>query len=472
MIPADTGGLIAISPARNLQSTWQLECVREAVVGCSMVLCLVGYFMTEYGRSYMTRPNPFRPTFGSVPHTVAGRDDVLDRIAAVFALVEGDPDATMAVTGHRGTGKTVLLNKAVQAARERGWGAVSVSATDGPTAESVIEAVAAAQMERRRTHRRGVGRLAGVQALGFGLSWSPPPHNGNPSLRYILTDFAEQAARSRVGLLIALDEMQHLPLREAREFASALQHVIRNESRPVVFIGAGLTVIESTLLADPGMTFFGRCARIPIGPIDDSEARRAIREPLRDAGMRIDEDALDTAVAAARGYPFMLQQIGYHMWRSVSEPSGRITSAAVRTGVRLAQEAMVNQVFRPDWARLGPLERTALSAMSRDDGPTTTRDVRSRLGMTSATWATYRKRLDRRRSDRRSPSGASRLCPRTDASVGTHSTTTRQEAKRALIRSALRPCGTASSMRWPPSRLIHTPRSGGRSALTGVTSVR
>ena len=44
----------------------------------------------------------------------------------------------------------------------------------------------------------------------------------------------------------------------------------------------------------------------------------------------------------------------------------------------LAREAMVNQVFRPDWERFGPLEHQALAAMSQDDGPTTTGDVRSR----------------------------------------------------------------------------------------------
>ncbi len=34
--------------------------------------------------------------------------------------------------------------------------------------------------------------------------------------------------------------------------------MIRNKGGPVVFLGAGLTVIESTILSDPGMTFFGR----------------------------------------------------------------------------------------------------------------------------------------------------------------------------------------------------------------------
>ncbi|WP_420612892.1 ATP-binding protein [Candidatus Spongiisocius sp.] len=339
----------------------------------------------------MATPNPFRPTFGSVPHTLAGRDEVLARISATFGLIEGDPDATAVVIGHRGTGKTVLLNKAVLAARERRWAAVSVSATDGPLEEAVIEAVAASQIARSRGPR--IGQLTGIQALGFGLSWSPPPHGSNPSLRYILTDFADQAARSGVGMLIALDEMQHLSRGEARRFASALQHVIRNEGHSVVFLGAGLSVIETTILSDPGMTFFGRCARIPIGPLDDAEARRAIREPLRDAGIRIEAAALDEAVAAARGYPFMLQQVGYQTWRSTSDWSSPVTVATVRAGISLAQEAMVNQVLKPDWARLSPLEHRALVAMSHDDGPTRTSDLRARLRMTSGTWATYRRRL-------------------------------------------------------------------------------
>ncbi len=43
--------------------------------------------------------------------------------------------------------------------------------------------------------------------------------------------------------------------------------MIRNKGHPVVFLGAGLTVIESTILSDPGMTFFGR-AWSPIEPSD------------------------------------------------------------------------------------------------------------------------------------------------------------------------------------------------------------
>ena len=81
------------------------------------------------------------------------------------------------------------------------------------------------------------------------------------------------------------------------------------------------------------------------------------------------------------------------MWRSAPGPAGSISLAAARASVALAQEAMVSQVLKPDWARLGPLERKALAAMSRDNGPTATSDVRSRLRMTSSTWATYRRRL-------------------------------------------------------------------------------
>lgn len=89
----------------------------------------------------------------------------------------------------------------------------------------------------------------------------------------------------------------------------------------------------------------------------------------------------------------MLQQVGYQTWRSTSDWSVAVTVAAVREGIALAQEAMVNQVLKPDWARLSPLEHRALVAMSHDDGPTRTSDLRYRIRMTSGTWATYRRRL-------------------------------------------------------------------------------
>lgn len=337
----------------------------------------------------MKSPNPFRPTFGTPPHTLAGRSEVLRRIAGVFTPRVGDPDATMVITGHRGTGKTVLLNRAVQMAHAQKWAAVSISAADGPVARALIEAVTASTTTNRR---RGT-RLTGAQALGFGLSWSPPAHTDNPSLRYILTDLTEQTAKSGTGLLIALDEMQHLKVDKAREFASALQHVIRNEGRPAVFIGAGLTVIEGTILADAGMTFFGRCARAPIGLLSDDYARQAICQPLEDSGSSIDEEALDAVINAAHGYPFMLQQVGYHMWETVSNLSSGITLDTAQAGIALAQDAMENQVLRPDWARLGAIERQALTAMSRDAGPTQTASLRSRLDMSSSKWGVYRKRL-------------------------------------------------------------------------------
>ena len=341
----------------------------------------------------MNSPNPFRPTFGAPPHTLSGRNEVLDRIANTFTLNEGDPDATMVVTGHRGTGKTVLLNKAVQMAHERKWAAVSVSAVDGPVARAVIEAVTASGTANKQRDGRLTNRLTSVQAVGFGLSWSPPTHTDNPSLRYVLTDLTEQAARSGTGLLIALDEMQHLRVDSAREFASALQHVIRNEGRPAVFIGAGLTVIESTILADAGMTFFGRCARSPIGLLSPQDASTAIRRPLEDSGASIDKEALDAVVVAAHGYPFMLQQIGYHIWEATPDLHSGIALDIAYAGIASAHEAMENQVLRPDWARLTPTERKALTAMSRDPGPSHTASLRSRLDMSSSKWGVYRNSL-------------------------------------------------------------------------------
>ena len=102
-------------------------------------------------------------------------------------------------------------------------------------------------------------------------------------------------------------------------FANAIQHVARREQRPVVFIGAGLPEVEDTVLADGGITFFQRCRRVAIGPISDEDVRAALEQPVVDAGGWIKPAALDAAVAAASGYPFMVQLIGFHAWEHASD---------------------------------------------------------------------------------------------------------------------------------------------------------
>ncbi|MCY4664455.1 MAG: hypothetical protein OXC00_07315 [Acidimicrobiaceae bacterium] len=55
-----------------------------------------------------------------------------------------------------------------------------------------------------------------------------------------------------------------------------------------LFVGAGLNEMEDTILADDGMTFFQRCARAPLSPLSEAEARFAIEQPILNSQRRIE----------------------------------------------------------------------------------------------------------------------------------------------------------------------------------------
>ena len=65
--------------------------------------------------------NPFAPGAGNQPPELAGRQDILDRAEVTLARAEqGRHAKSFMLIGLRGVGKTVLLNRTLQLAEQRG----------------------------------------------------------------------------------------------------------------------------------------------------------------------------------------------------------------------------------------------------------------------------------------------------------------------------------------------------------------
>src|SRR5579872_6848133 len=75
------------------------------------------------------RINPFAPGAGSQPPELAGRDSVLQGASIALARIRNHRSAkSMILVGLRGVGKTVLLNRIFEAARDDGFRAVLIEA--------------------------------------------------------------------------------------------------------------------------------------------------------------------------------------------------------------------------------------------------------------------------------------------------------------------------------------------------------
>lgn len=342
--------------------------------------------------------NPFTATVGKTPLVLAGRDEYLHDFDAAIQDGPGSHERISIITGQRGVGKTVLLNEFEEVAKAHTWHVISETTTRGFNDRIRDRAFNLLQELSSEPKRR----LSSVNTPWFGLATEPVSgFSPTPTLRSVLDELlgrqAEIDARHNqepVGLLITLDELHYAHMDEIIEFGTTVQHLVR-EDREIAVAMAGIPgAIKPLLAADEGrnpVTFLRRANRIETGMVSIEEVRRALEETTAQVGVTWSSDALDTASMATGGYPFMIQLVGQHAFRNLS--GSKIDEDAVSLGIGAARRKLGQLVHEPSIADLSEVDRTFLTAMSTDDGPSRMSDIAARMGVDAQYAGTYRKRL-------------------------------------------------------------------------------
>jgi hypothetical protein len=196
---------------------------------------------------------------------------------------------------------------------------------------------------------------------------------------------------NKTGLLITVDELHRDVFDEIVQLCAVVQHGFREE-RELAFAGAGLPSAIEDLLNENVVTFLRRAERHTLGAVSSDDVALAIRRPIEDGERRIADDALAIAVEATRGYPFMIQLVGYGIWRQ--HPREReITVADVHAGTAYARRRVGSLVYEPSLRPCSDVDKTFLLAMARDDGPSRISDIRARMGVDKNFASQYRRRL-------------------------------------------------------------------------------
>lgn len=340
----------------------------------------------------MPPPNPFAPSFGTTPPLLVGRDDALDEFRDALAAGPGAPGRATLVTGLRGTGKTVMLNAFEDIAYQAKWLVISETATPEFLDRIVFEHLPRLLKEHdpNQTESDLTGAtLSGVGGLQRDVKRLHEPRSGLRDRLFLLADLLQE--RAGAGVLITLDEVHRKQVDQIRELGATIQHGFR-EGRAIAFAGAGLPSSLSDLLSDEVSTFLRRADRVHLDAVTPVDVARAIRIPIETQGYEITDDALDIAVAGTRGYPFMIQLVGWHTWAKAGG-ADQVTAAHARAGVEHAARKVGALVHQPALADLSDVDRSFLAAMAHDDGPSRMRDIADRLEVTAVYASQYRLRL-------------------------------------------------------------------------------
>ncbi len=335
--------------------------------------------------------NPFKPTAGANPPLLVGRGDLIDEFAESIEDGPGAPMRLSIFTGPRGVGKTVMLNAVADRAQaDYQWLVFHETATPGFLAR-LCRAIDRAHATKPRRSLTGVTLPSVLGSGGGGIQISPNVADTPASdFREIIAPLLDHCEANDTGVLVTLDEVHADNSPELRELATAVQHLIR-DGRQFALALAGLPTAVDELLTENQITFLRRADRHDLKDVPLTDVAAALEATITDNGRHITPEALDMATLATGGYPFMIQLVGYQIWRHASGDT--ITAHAANAGIDAARTRLGSLVHAPALKELSDIDRTYLLAMARDDGSSKTSDVARRLDKSPQYASVYRARL-------------------------------------------------------------------------------
>lgn len=334
----------------------------------------------------MATKNPFKPTAGKTPPLLVGREDALDLFKEGIEDGPGAPGLLSIFIGARGIGKTVMLTEARQWAITQGWVVIQETATPGLMArlgETMLK-----HWHELGNDKPGL-RITGLSIMSTGLTFELPPEQ-QVQWQELATSLTSFLAEQGTGLLFTVDEIHAIDRSELVQLAASVQHMI-SDDLPIGLLMAGIPKAVSDLLSENVAAFLRRADPVELVDVDIADVREALEETFTTTNVTLTSDQLDRAAEATGGYPFLIQLVGYHLWRLAVD--GSLTDDAMERGLAAAKKRLGATVIATQLNDLSNVDRTFLLKMAEDNGPSRSADIATRLNEPITYAGVYRRRL-------------------------------------------------------------------------------
>ena len=330
----------------------------------------------------------FQPTFGNRPDQYIGRDGVIEQFMTGLQEPVGSRNRCTLFLGQRGMGKTALLLELSDRAARADYVVARVTAHEGMP-QAIIEQF---QLNGSTFFKDEKRKLSGVTAgaLGFssGLTFSEVTER-QYGFRSKMSLLCDKLAEKGKGALILIDEVRTSAA--MREVASAYQELV-GDGKNIAIAMAGLPHAVSSVLNDQVLTFLNRATRVELGLISANLIRAYYERAFKEIGIKIRDELLDRAALATRGFPYLMQLIGYYVIQ-YTEEGGTVDTTIMDKAEKSAMGDMENNVFKPILSPLSDNDRTFLKAMARQGETISTAKLQEALGKKGPAIQPYRKRL-------------------------------------------------------------------------------
>jgi len=328
--------------------------------------------------------NPYRPGAGHMPPYLAGRENELREVRK--RLSQTVVTENLILTGLRGVGKTVLLDRIKVIAFEEKW---LWAGNDMSESASVAEATLATRMLADLALTVSFIQIGKTQNIGFhakddstvynlDFSYLLAKFNQTPGLisdklkaifTFVWDVLSRQSPNAR-GIVFAYDEAQNLsdhsvdkqyPLSLLLEVFQSLQ----KQNIPILLLLTGLPTLLPKLVET--RTYAERMFRtIFLTNLSKTDARDAIKKPVADLTLKFSENSIDAVISGSGGYPYFIQFIckeTYDIWFQAAYEGKEIPSIAIDDILRKLDA----DFFYGRWANTTYKQREVLRFISELD---------------------------------------------------------------------------------------------------------
>jgi type II secretory pathway predicted ATPase ExeA len=319
--------------------------------------------------------NPFSPGAGAPPPELTGREEILEQAKLALARIKrGKAEKSIFLVGLRGVGKTVLLNRIDELAKNNQHHSVIIEANENKSLPLILLPVLRKilfSLDNKHLFRVFKSFLSTIKSVNIGdvleLTINVEPEKGTADsgdLEADLTDLfvalAEAAKARQTAIAIIIDELQYVKEKELSALIMAI-HKTTQKALPLIILGAGLPQLVGQ--AGKAKSYAERLFSYPeIGALNKEDAQRALQQPVEREGASFTSEALTEIFQLTQGYPYFLQEWGYHAWNLASTKI--IELDTIKKATEVALKKLDENFFRVRFDRLTPKEKQYLRALA------------------------------------------------------------------------------------------------------------
>lgn len=360
--------------------------------------------------------NPFSPGAGTPPPELAGRANVLeDVLVALERVKNGRAEKSMILVGLRGVGKTVLLGEIQRLAEDQDYKVTFIEAHESrqkktlpqlliPHLRRILFELDRGQLisekakKALRVFKSFMSALKVKQGdLEFSIDIEPETGEADSGdleidLAALFVAIGEAAKDRNTAVAIIIDELQYLDEKELSAMIMAI-HRVSQKSLPLILVGAGLPQLVGK--AGDSKSYAERLFSYPeIGALTHEDAITALQAPVKLLGVTFSADALHAIYKITKGYPYFLQEWGYHAWNTADSHQSEINQHDVANATTLAIANLDKNFFKVRFDRLTPSEKKYVRALAEFGfKPQRSGDIATKLGKTVEQVAPLRAQL-------------------------------------------------------------------------------